>query len=339
MKLKVAIGCNQFDNRGSGKVPCDYGIYLQKYLNADILFVTSKQSINEGLPRIQSKFKTILYDTKPIHHQNFQEQQHTKLLLENIVEKEKIDFFHFLKSGENDNIDPRNCKTGVQGIFRLDQPHGSVYCGVSEYLAKKYNKVDFIPHIITYTSPTENFRKKFNIPKDSFVFGRHGGNGHFNIPFAHDAIKTVLDHRKDVYFLFLSTDVFYKHERIIHIPWVESQQEIFNFISACDCMIHSRIDGETFGLACAEFSVSNKPIITWSGLLDGHIYPGYDKCHIELLEDRAILYNNYQDLLDTLFSIDKQFISQYDWDKYSIKFSPQKVIEQYKSIFLKNFYE
>ena len=29
-------------------------------------------------------------------------------------------------------------------------------------------------------------------------------------------------------------------------------------------MIHGRSDGETFGLAVAEFSVANKPVITYS---------------------------------------------------------------------------
>ena len=35
-----------------------------------------------------------------------------------------------------------------------------------------------------------------------------------------------------------------------------------SFINTCDCMIHARTDGETFGLAIAEFSTLNKPIIS-----------------------------------------------------------------------------
>jgi predicted dehydrogenase len=38
-----------------------------------------------------------------------------------------------------------------------------------------------------------------------------------------------------------------QHERVIFIPWAIEQQDIFNFIHACDIMIHARSAGETFG--------------------------------------------------------------------------------------------
>jgi glycosyltransferase involved in cell wall biosynthesis len=333
--MKIAIHCNQFDGRGSGKGPFDYGVCLQEHVNADIIFVTTKQSANEGIEKINKRFNVVVYDTKPIHHQNFNEQLITKNTLEDIVSHEKIDFFHFIKSGENDNITPINCKTGVHCVFKMNEPHGSVYAGISEYLAKKFNKPEYVPQPIRYISPTCNFREKYNIPKDAFVIGRHGGPGHFNIKFVQDVIIDILNHRKDIYFLFLSTNPFVTHERVIHIPWVKDEQDVFNFIDACDVMLHAREDGETFGLSVAEFSVSNKPVITWSGIWDGCPHQRYDKCHLDLLEDRVVVYNNYKDLLDILFSIDKTFIKEYNWDKYSNRFSPKKVMEQYIATFLK----
>jgi hypothetical protein len=103
-------------------------------------------------------------------------------------------------------------------------------------------------------------------------------------------------------------------------------------------MLHAREDGETFGLSVAEFSVSNKPVITWSGLLNGKTYSNYDTAHIDILEDTCIIYNNYEDLLDILLNVNKNFINNHNWDKYSIKFSPKVIIEQYKKVFLQNFY-
>lgn len=332
--MKIAIHSNQFDGRGTGKVPYDYGIYLQKYLNCEIIFITAKNSKNEGLKKIKEKFNVELYDNIPPAHQSINDQLKTKKLIETIIERKNINFLHMLKSGENDNITPENCKTGIHCIFNMMQPHGNIYAGVSEYLSKKFNKKLYVPHIINPLSPSEDYRLKYNIPKEAFVIGRHGGYGQFNIPFVKNAIVDILKHRTDIYFLFLSTEKFIDHERIIHIPWVESDQDIFNFINSCDCMIHAREDGETFGLAVAEFSASNKPIITWSGLINNEIYQRYDKCHLELLGDRAIIYNDYQDLLDTFYSIDKSFISQYNWDKYSEKFSPENVINTYVKTFL-----
>jgi glycosyltransferase involved in cell wall biosynthesis len=337
--MKLGIHMNQFDGRGSGTVPYDYGIYLQEYLNHEIVFITSRQAKNDGLIKIYKKWKdVILYDMQPIHSQNRQEQSETNLILEDIVSHEKIDFFHFIKSGENDNIDPRNCKTGVHCVFKMNEPHGSVYAGVSKFICEKYKQSNWVPHIITYIPPTENLREKYNIPKDAFVIGRHGGSNQFNLLFAQQAVINILNHRKDIYFLFLSTQPFITHERIIYINWVDTKQDVFNFIDACDVMLHAREDGETFGLSVAEFSVSNKPVITWSGLLNGKTYSNYDTAHIDILEDTCIIYNNYEDLLDILLNVNKNFINNHNWDKYSIKFSPKVIIEQYKKVFLQNFY-
>ena len=332
--MKIGIHCNQFDGRGSGKVPFDYGLYLQEILNHEVIFVTSKQSQNDGIDKINKKFKSVLYDLPPIHTQPPNLLKETKNILEKIVDNEKLDFLHLIKSGENDFITPDNCKTGVQSVFRMDQPHGNVYAGVSEYLAKKFNQINFLPHIITYKSPTENYRVKYNISNNVLVVGRHGGIGQFNIPFVRQAVEDILKHRSDIFFLFLSTEPFIKHERVLFIPWAEDEQCIFNFIDACDVMLHGRSDGETFGLSVAEFSISNKPVMTWSGLLNGLSYELYNKAHIDILKDRVILYNNYNELIDTLFSIDKQFIQQYNWDKYSTDFSPINVMNTYKNLFL-----
>ena len=43
-------------------------------------------------------------------------------------------------------------------------------------------------------------------------------------------------------------------------------------------------DGETFGLAPAEFSAANKPVITFN--------LSKDREHIKILNEKAILYEN-----------------------------------------------
>jgi hypothetical protein len=189
----------------------------------------------------------------------------------------------------------------------------------------------YVPHIIENYQPTKNVRKELNIPDDALVIGRSGGYDTFNVPFIYEVIKSILEHRKDIYFIFLSTKEFYKHERIIYLPWVETEQDKFNVIHSCDVMIHARIGGETFGIACGEFSVANKPIITWDGTGD----PTYDKNHLEVLENVSILYKNGQDLLDILYNLNKKELSNYNWDKYSEKYNEKTVMDKYKEIFLK----
>jgi glycosyltransferase involved in cell wall biosynthesis len=213
----------------------------------------------------------------------------------------------------------------------MNEPHGNIYAAVSHYVAQKYNQSLWCPaSILKNYEPTENLRLKYNIPKDAMVIGRHGGNNTFNIPFVKSTVKNTLDTRPDLYFLFLSTEKFITHERVIFLPWVETEQEKFNFIHACDAMLHARIDGETFGTAVAEFSIANKPVITFRGINTS----GYDTCHLELLGDKAMIYNNELELSNILFNIDKPLVSSTNWDMYSKYYNQKSVINRFKEVYL-----
>ena len=96
------------------------------------------------------------------------------------------------------------------------------------------------------------------------------------------------------------------------------------FINTADGMIHARVGGETFGLSVGEFSIKNKPVITW---LDGH-----DKHHIQVLGDKGIYYRTPQDLLHTL--MDFQPMPERDWDAFSAEFSPAPVMRKFAEVFL-----
>ena len=326
--MNIAIHCEQFDGRGSGKAPLDYGIALKSILGHNISFITSNKSKNEGITKLKENFNvfTYNYDHKP-HNTS-----HINHEIESFIDTNKIDFIHMIKSGENDNIIPSNCKSGMHCVFNMTAPHGTVYAGVSKYLAKKFNKSLYVPHIIKNINPTINVREEMGISEDTIIIGRIGGVDSFDLPFVHEAIRQILELRKDIIFFFLSTTPFYYHDRIVYIPWVESEQEKFNIIHSCDIMLHGRCMGETFGLACGEFSVANKPIITWSGRGN----PNYDKCHIELLDGKALLYNDGHDLVDILSNLNRKELKNNKWDTYSTKFDDVSVMNQYNNTFLNN---
>lgn len=321
--MKIAIHSNQFDGRGTGKVPLDYGIGLRNLLGHEIVCITSNLSKNEGLIPISKEFKCITYDKKVGTHPAVE----VTYELEKIIATEKIDFIHMLKAGENDGVIPANCKVGVHSVFNMASPHGDVYAGVSEYLAKKHGAWRYVPHIIKNYPPTANLRAAWNIPADALVFGRHGGLDTFDIPFAYSAISRILQERKDIYFVFMATRKFIEHERVLFLPWVAEQQVIFNFIHSCDVMIHARSAGETFGLAVGEFSVAKKPVIT---------YPGFDTAHIEHLGSVGLVYNSEDNLMDIFREITREYVIENTehWDVFGERFSEKNVIEQYNKIFL-----
>ena len=75
--------------------------------------------------------------------------------------------------------------------------------------------------------------------------------------------------------MFMNQDPFCDIDNVLFIEGTTDQEQKVAFINTCDVMIHARERGETFGLAIAEFSSQNKPIITYS------LSP--ERCHIDIL--------------------------------------------------------
>lgn len=324
--MKIGIHSNQFDGRGTGKVSYDYAVALRDILGHEVVFLTTLDDANEGLPKFHEEFQVFQYhgnaNRAPAHE--------VKGQLERIVSEQRIDFVQMMKSGANDSINPENCRTGTHYIFNGSQPHGTSFAAVSDFLARKFKQTAYVPHIIYSIPPTKDTRALLGIPKDALVIGRHGGKESFDIKFVKKAVADILNIRRDVYFLFLSTDKFINHERAIFFPWVKDEGGKFNFIHACDMMIPARQVGETFGLAVGEFSASNKPVMTWSGLGSQE----YDVAHVDHLLGNSYVYHGYKDLMFLLKGLDVNYIRGKNWDCFTEKFSPKSVITQYKNIFL-----
>lgn len=166
-------------------------------------------------------------------------------------------------------------------------------------------KTTVLPYIIErpihkYHIDKATARSRLGIPSDALVLGRHGGQDTWNLPFVSNAVNKAVRSRNDMYFLFYNTPRFADHPNIKFYPGTHDQEEIELFLSACDAMIHARWEGETFGLACAEFLVRNKPIITWA--------QSRERNHILLAENSLICYNNEEDLLALLSSLTREWI-------------------------------
>ena len=313
--MKIGLHANQLDHRGNSTVIFDYANALRTHFGYDVHIITSKQKSTHPMEKFSSFGCSLYNDTSE---------------LSAIIDKEKIDVLYMTKAGNIDNICPTNCKTAVHCVFDMREPHGSVYAGVSEWLAHYYNKELWVPHIIDVPRITETLHEELGIPSTAFVVGRLGGYDQFDIPFAQIAVKTALDTRSDLYAVFLNTKPFTDHPRAKFVPFQPEISYKNKFIATCDAMIHARSDGETFGLAVAEFSAMNKPILTYDAP-----YWWYMRSHLHILGDKAITYKSEKELLSYLLQIDKEYVRDIDWDCYSTRFSPANVIERFNTIFIK----
>jgi len=99
------------------------------------------------------------------------------------------------------------------------------------------------------------------------------------------------------------------------------------FINTADGMLHARGIGESFGLACGEFSIKNKPVMTYA------MSP--QRGHIEILGDKALVYKGKTDLEAILMDFDKQVQHQRNWDAYSKNFAPKAIMLKFEEVFIK----
>jgi glycosyltransferase involved in cell wall biosynthesis len=199
---------------------------------------------------------------------------------------------------------------------------------ISKQLSSKYNNiVDYIPHMVNLPICNDNIRDKLNIPNDAIVFGRIGGFYQFDIEIAHSAIKKIIELESNIFFLFVNTNKFYEHPQIIYLDKIIEPIEKVMFINSCDAMIHARSDGETFGLAVAEFSSLNKPVIT--------CFSKKDNSHIEILGSKRIIYDTEEGLIKIFKNIRTIIKSRDDWNAYK-EFTPEKVMTRFFDVFIPN---
>ena len=325
--MNIAFFIRHFTERGTEVAIYDYAKYNEEILNNKSYIVCftkeTQQKINFPLERCSyDKFNNRF---KIIEINDISE-------MSNIITIYNLSFFYTLTHGASDiyqfnnkNI-WKNCKTIKHCVFNTTYPEGKFYIAISDVVNYKCNtKFQVIPHIVDLPNCDEDLRSELQIPYDAIVFGRHGGMDTFNIEFVHSAIEKYVNNNTNCYFIFMNTNKFYEHPRIIYLDRNIDLNYKVKFINTCDAMIHARSDGETFGLAVAEFSIKNKPIIT--------CYCG-DLEHIKILGNKAIIYRNEAQLLNVFENIKSIIMSQNDWNAYEL-YSPTYVM----SLFQKYIFE
>jgi hypothetical protein len=251
--------------------------------------------------------------------------------MDNILRQQKVDILYVQKAGALDDKVSHVCKNAIHAVFQGYQIHGDTFACISDWLCKtsRHKNVPCVPYMVRLTDTKENLRQELGIPANALVFGRHGGADSFNIQFAKEAVIELARKNKDWYFLFLNTDRFCNLPNVIYLPLTADMVYKTKFVNTCDVMIHARDCGETFGLACAEFSIRNKPVITWSHC--------FDKAHIEILGNKGLYYANKQELIKLVYYCAKNidYIRSQNWDMYSQRFAPEAVMKKFDEVFIK----
>lgn len=318
--MKIAFHSEQLGLRGTEIALFDYAYYNQELLNNDSVIISNRNSDLAALDKFQKQFNVFLYD-------KFDD-------VISYIDQNQIDAVYYIKAGMNDGKLVPNAKNLVHSVFQLHDPHGDVYAYVSKWLSTQMTggKLPYVPHIVDILKydHMENYREFFNIPADALVFGYYGGPDSFNIPFAKEAVINTARSNKNVYFLFMNSNQFCDEPNVFFISGTSDMATKIGFINTCDACLHARNGGESFGLTVAEFSIKNKPIITTTWCDSGF----NDLAHIEMLGDKSIIYNNYDELIGILTNFPDIINKHENWNAYSM-YSPELVMNQFNNVFLK----
>ena len=316
---------NQLCDQDTTTALYDYAYYNEKILgNKSIIFYDGNNTINNTTnnQEVINKFKNRFQ----LYNVNFHNMD-----IQSIIEYENISILYFIKYGNYDNKIVYNCKTVMHCVFDGSQQHGDIYAAISPWISNCEN-LSYVPHMINLNNTNleitnleiTNLRNQLNIAENAIVFGNYSGNN-FDIPYIKEVILKIVISNQNIYFIFANVIKFTDDPNILFLNAIINIDEKIKFINTCDAMIHARLAGETFGLAIGEFSSMGKPIITTYGT---------HNAHINILGDKAIIYNNAEELTNIFINFDQIRKRHINWTGY-IDYTPDKVMKIFDKVFIK----
>jgi hypothetical protein len=326
--MNIGFFVRHFTERGTEVSIYDYAKYNEELLNnkSFIICFTQETQKNIGFPVERHSYDKFNSQFKIIEINDITD-------MKNIIYNYNLQFFYTQTHGSNDIYqfnNPNiwvNCKTIKHCVFNTFYPESDFYISISHLINKKYNtNIPVIPYIVDLPICVETLRNELKIPNDAIVLGRYGGLDQFDIPLVHETIIEYVNRNSNIYFLFMNTNQFYQHPNIIYLDRTTDLIYKVKFINTCNAMLHARAMGETFGLAIAEFSIKNKPIITCISNVDNE--------HIDILGDKAIIYNSKQSLHNIFENIQTVITSKTDWNAYKY-YTPENIM----SLFTKYIFD
>ncbi len=301
--MNVLFHENQLGIRGTSVALYDYAHYNETLLGNTSYVAAPAGSDLTALDKFKSRFGDRLILYKDISE----------------LSSLPIEASYIIKAGYDDNLLIPGVKNIIHAVFDASHPHGDKYVAVSKWLGDKHN-VDYLPHIVSLPDVTGDFREHLGFSKDDIVFGRYGGFDQFDVEYLASAVSAAAD--QGFKFLFMNTKPFTNsHANILYVEGTTDMVSKTAFINTCDAMLHGRREGESFGLAIAEFLHQNKPVFT--------NIQSRDRNHLYILKDRGFYYDSPNELFVMLASFKK---GDYNVKSLVDEFKPEVVMEKFKTL-------
>jgi hypothetical protein len=311
--MKIGFQSNQLSMTGTEVALFDYAHHNEVQLcNKSVVLYQASNPNNAAaaIRKFSDRFEVLAYE----NHEDLERQ----------LLKTGCELLYTIKSGKKDGMVSRNVPTMVHAVFPTSphQIHGASYAFVSPWLSEKCSrgKIPAVSHIVEMPAAQGDLREALDIPANALVLGGYGGRHSFDVPCAIEAVRTLLESRTDVYFVFMNFVPFVVHPRAIFLPASTDMGEKARFIQTCDAMLHARLQGESFGLAVGEFSVLNKPVLTYRHCKHTH--------HLNMLGSKGLVYEDVDSLVRLVHALPERLTAETHWDCYSETCNPATVMRE-----------
>ena len=367
-RLRLAFWEHQLTERGSTLALYDYADFAERILGHRVVLVMYKGNAPLNHPLAVEKVRRRFGNETVVgmNHSDRSTNNVTELLINRNVSHVYIikhggvnSYPMFTQPGARHRAGamvPRGVRTLVHCIFDAREPHGDVYAKISPRVHGE--GVPIVPHMVRPLTVGGNssggdvampdLRSELGIPPNATVFARYGGSDSFNIGFVHKVLcRMALDAQHNAtgapYFLFMNTPAFCMNsyttrhlDHLIRLPASTDPARKSAFVRAADAMVHARAEGETFGLAIAEFSAANKPILANCCPYGAQGLHRDDRFHLDTLGERAITYKDEATLRHALLSFDRNAAAARGayWNAYR-EFEPSEVMRTFSRVFFK----
>lgn len=310
--MRIGFLTNHISYGGTEVALYDYAHFNETLLGNTSIVLTRdyRQTHAEIYDKFAKRF--------PIHYITCQQD------IDRIALAENLDVVYVQKSGERDWFVSTVRKCCVHAVFTPQFPHGNVYAAISPSLNTLYRtQIPVVPYMVYVDECSETLREELSIPAESLVIGRHGSYDSFDLGFVHTTIVALLNKHPTLYFVTLNTKPFAEHPRLLYLPRTTDLRVKRRFINTCDVMLHARARGETFGLACGEFAVCQKPIVSYAR--------SPERAHFDILGDKCTPYTTGNELME----IFERGTWKTDMSANGyLQYSPSKVMATFQSVFL-----
>ena len=314
MTLKIAFHSNQLSITGTEIALYDYALGNEQQLgNKSVIFYDKDNRNNhpDAIEKFSKRFDLVGYS-------QFDE-------VDSHLARHDVDLMYMIKSGKRDGKLSRRVPTMVHAVFPTNpmQAHGASYAFISEWLSRRCSAdlIPCVPHIVEMPDVRDDLRTELGIGAHEKVIGTYGGRLNFDIRSAREAVTDMLGSRSGLRFIFMNTEKFVDHPNAIFLPGSTDLTYKARFINTCDAMLHARRLGESFGLACGEFSVRNKPVITY--LHNKHTH------HHDVLGDKGFYFADKASLIQIIDALNPAIIRNDQWDQYTARYNRDVVMEKF----------